>query len=309
MEAVRVKAPATTANLGSAFDCAGMALELYNEVVVSLNDRDIVIIDGEGKHELSHDSTNLVYRAIAKVADCAGIPLPPLKIHCTNRIPLSKGMGSSAAAIVGGVVAGNALLGVDLSSSDLLDLAAQMEGHPDNVAPALFGGFVISCKDKQHRIVSVRVDAPDDLFAVLAVPEHKVSTREARAVLPDVVAHEDAVFNVSRAALLVAALQQRRYDLLATAMEDRLHQPYRAPLVSGLQRAVSAAIESGAVGAAISGAGPSVIAFCARDVDSDGTRIGEAMVAAFRGQGLQCRVIFTRPTNIGALESVEHLPI
>lgn len=309
MKAVRVRAPATTANLGSAFDCAGMALDLYNEIIVAEDDSDIVVVDGEGERELSHDSTNLVYRAIASVADYADVRLPSLQIRCINKIPLSRGMGSSAAAIVGGMVAANALLDANLRSEDLLNLAAQMEGHPDNVAPALLGGIVVSCTDVQHRVISVRMSAPDGLSVVVAVPEYQISTEKARAVLPELVAHEDAVFNVSRAALLVAALQEHRYDLLATAMEDRLHQPYRAPLISGLERVIEAAIQSGAAGASMSGAGPAVIALCTGEVDSSVSRVGEAMATAFGDSGLPSTIVSTRPTNMGALESVEHLPI
>lgn len=306
MRTVRVRVPATTANLGPALDCAGMALNIFNEVLVAESDEDVVVVEGEGSQFLPNDKTNLVYRAIASVSARIGIRTPSLRIECRNNIPLSRGLGSSAAAIVGGIVAANSLLNAELSTQDLLDLAVRMEGHPDNIAPALLGGVVVSCADKRRGVVAARMGVPSDLVAVIAIPEYHLSTEKSRAVLPKSVPYEDAVFNVCRASLLVVALQQGRYDLLKTAMEDRLHQPYRSCLVPGLEQVIEAAIGSGAVGACMSGAGPSVVAFCVGEERKIIRGVGEAMSLAFRDSGVSCSIMVAKPADAGALDNVEH---
>lgn len=308
MRAVRVKAPATTANLGSGFDAVGMALDLYNEVELRESDRTVIAIDGEGSDTLPRDTSNLVYRSIQKVASRAGMTLPALSLKCTNRVPLARGMGSSAAAIAAGMVAANAALQAGLTAEEILELAVGIERHPDNVAPALYGGVVVSCIDSVQGVRSVALPAPDGLIGVIAVPSFRLSTAKARATLPETVPHRDAVFNLGRAALLTACLQQHRYDLLSIAMADKLHQPYRAPLVPGLEAVVRAAVDAGAFGAAMSGAGPSVIALCADTIPDGGAFIADRMRLAFEANGVDCFTIVTRPTAIGALGGVEHLP-
>lgn len=308
MRPVRVKAPATTANLGSGFDAVGMALDLYNEVELGESDRTVITVDGEGSDTLPCDTSNLVYRSIERVASFAGLTVPALCVKCTNRVPLARGMGSSAAAIVAGMVAANAALEANLTAEEILGLAVEVEGHPDNVAPALYGGVVVTCTEGVQGIRSVVLEAPDDLVAAIAIPSFRLSTAKARAVFPETVPHCDAVFNLGRAALLIASLQQRKYDLLSASMADRLHQPYRAPLVPGFGEVIQAAINAGALGAAMSGAGPSVIALCTDRVDDGGAFTADRMRLAFEANGVDCSTIVTRPTAIGALEGVEYLP-
>ncbi len=283
---VRVKVPASTANLGPGFDVLGLALEHHNEVELSAWEKPVapplaLQVEGEGATQLPLNHTNLVARAARRALEKIGRRLSALRLRLVNRIPLARGLGSSSAAIVGGLVAVNAGLGSPLSQEDLLRLAADMEGHPDNVAPALLGGLCVSAA-ADGRVHCLSLKEPGlfrGLSAVVCVPSFELSTEKARHVLPDRVSRADAVFNGARVALFLAALQQRRHDLLQEAMEDRLHQPYRKKLVPGFDEVLAAARKAGAWGAALSGAGPSVLALSPKD---RAAAVGEAMSAAFR---------------------------
>ncbi len=285
---IRVRVPATSANLGPGFDALGIALRLYNTLELEAAERPGIEIRGEGAEALPRDPSHLAYRAALAAVERAGPrargPRPrAFRLAQHNRIPLARGLGSSAAAILGGAAAANALLGGPLDRQALLDLAAEIEGHPDNVAPALLGGAV-ACARTADGVRWVRLTLPP-LRAVLAVPDCTVSTEAARRLLPPQVPFEDAVFNVTRTALLVAALAEGRTDVLDEATRDRLHQPYRARLVPGLERVFEAARRAGAHGVALSGSGPSVLAF------GDAPGIGDAMAGAFRQAGCGCRTI------------------
>jgi homoserine kinase len=220
------------------------------------------------------------------------------------QIPVARGMGSSAAAIVGGLVAANALVEQmthrpGLSREQLLEMAVAIEGHPDNVTPAMVGGFTVSCMDEQHRPLHVRFDPPRGLQAVIVMPEVPISgkkTERSRGVLPTEVTLKDAVYNLNRTALLVAALAQGRTDLLRVATQDRLHQPYRASLVPGLRGVFQAALEAGAKGVALSGAGPSVIAF----VEGNAEPVARAMEGAFQWAGSDARSLVAELSRTGA---------
>lgn len=289
-----VRVPATIANLGPGFDALGLAVRIHNVVDVEPADRTTVAVEGEGAAVLPRDERNLVVRAAQAVAEQAGLDLPPLRITQQNAIPLRRGLGSSAAAIVGGVVAANRLLGDPLSVDALLAIAARLEGHPDNVTPALLGGFTVSVLDGDAvRWARVPVAAP--IRIVLAIPEVEVATAEARRVLPPTVRFEDAAFNVGRAALLVAALSTGRLDLLPTATEDRLHQVYRSALVPGINAALGAARDAGALGVVLSGSGPTVAAFAA-----DPHGVGAVMRAAFEAEGVACTIEVTEVETRGA---------
>ena len=296
--AVAYHVPATTANLGPGFDALGLALSLDNtvEMAVAEGGGITITIQGEGEADLSRDGANLVYRAATQVFEQAGLPVPPLRIHLVNRIPLAAGLGSSAAAIVGGLCAANEIAGSPLSTDALLHLATAIEGHPDNVAPALIGGFVVATVDRNSRITHCRLEPPRDLKCVVAVPQYKLATSESRRVLPQVVSHRDAVYNVGRAALLVSALSQGKLSLLGAAMDDRLHQPYRSSLVPGMDAVFKAAKEAGAMGVALSGAGPTLIAFCAGGEDN----VAQAMSQAMSWSGLESRVMILNPSLGGA---------
>ena len=285
---IRVRVPATTANLGPGFDALGLALRLHNTVAIEAAEEPRIEIEGEGAVSLPRDPSHLAYRAALAVAG-AGTPrgtAAPRAFHLRqhNRIPLARGLGSSAAAIVGGAAAANALLGGPLDTQALIDLCAGLEGHPDNVAPAVLGGLVACVTTEAGKIRSTRL-IPKRLRVVIAIPEFAVSTAEARRLLPETVPFRDAVFNVTRTALLVASLVEGRTEMLDEATRDRLHQPYRARLVPGLEAVFAAAREAGAHGVALSGSGPTVVAF------GEAPGIGEAMRRAFEAAGAGCRVL------------------
>lgn len=281
---IRVRVPATTANLGAGFDCLGLALGLYNEVEAQEATRGLAIsVEGEGTADLPTDESNLVWRAAQRVFAQVGHPSAGLRLHLRNGIPLESGLGSSAAATVAGLMLANEWLGRPLTTVDLLQLAVDMEGHPDNVAPALLGGLVVVGRAADGSLLAERVATPP-LSAVVVMPDFRLSTAVARRALPSAVTMADAVFNLSHTALTVVALQRGDHALLAQAMEDRLHQPYRAPLVPGLAEALAAARRQGAA-VAISGAGPAVIAFAA-----DAEAVGATMRGAFAAAGLGARV-------------------
>ncbi len=273
--------PASSANLGPGFDTLGLALALHNEVVAHEASGVTVTVEGEGAGRLGPGDKNVVARGVRMAYEAVGRPFKGCALRCANRIPLARGLGSSAAAWVGGLVAGNALLGAPLDTAALLVLATRAEGHPDNVAAALLGGLTVAAGagDDVH---AVSLDVPEDLTWVALIPEVTSATSDARAVLPASVPREDAVFNVQRVALLLAALQRRRTDLLARALDDRLHQPYRRRLFPWMPRVTAAATAAGALGCVLSGAGPSLLAVVA----GPGDAVARAMEAALRDAGV-----------------------
>lgn len=260
-EFITVQAPATTANLGPGFDCLGIALGLYNTVELKVADEPVVEIAGRGTDELPTDETNLCYRAAAKLAEQVGVP-GHWHLRQRNEIPLASGMGSSSAAIVAGLKAGQVSLGLNLPDEQLLEMAIELEGHPDNVAPALLGGLTVCYHAADGSKKAVRLDVPADLQAVLVTPDFEISTEAAREVLPDTLSTEDAVYNICQSSAIVAMLASRQYGGLAAAMCDRLHQPHRAHLVPGMAEIIAAAVEAGAYGASLSGSGPTILALC-----------------------------------------------
>lgn len=257
---VTVRVPASSANLGPGFDAFGLALALYDELEVSATPGSLVIeVTGEGADEVPRDADHLVYRALAAVLELHNVESTGVRLRCRNRIPHSRGLGSSSAAIVGGIAAGRALLGdlaADFTDADAYQLASDIEGHPDNVAAAQFGGFTIAWIDGG----AARVERLDtDVSVSVFVPPEPVPTTVARGLLPETVTHADAASNAGRAALLVAALT-RNPDLLMPATEDRLHQTQRSAAMPGSHRLLRSLRLEG-VPAVISGAGPTVLAF------------------------------------------------
>jgi homoserine kinase len=256
MRELRLSAPASSANLGPGFDCLAVALELRNEIEVRYGDHagPRVISEGEGAAGAPADAANLFVRAFA----AAGGPIDGLEVTSRNQVPFSRGLGSSAATICAGVVAARTLQGAG-GGDRALALAAELEGHPDNVAAALSGGLTLAWTGRDG-VRSLRLArCPVEFVAV--IPPHGLSTERARAALPAAVPHADAAHTAGRAALLVAALTAGRTDLVADALEDRLHEPHRAPLVP-LLSAVRAALAGRALGATLSGAGPAVLVWC-----------------------------------------------
>jgi homoserine kinase len=301
---VTVEVPATSANLGAGYDCLGVALGLVNRVEVEVRGWSRgeieLTVDGEGVGELPADRTNRCVLGIeAALREVRG-EIPEgvgWRIEMHNEIPLARGLGSSAAATVAGLVAGNSLLGEPLTSADLLRLATAIEGHPDNAAAAILGGFTV-CAMTDDGIESMRFDAPRDLRAVLFIPEVRLATDDMRAALPAKVPLEDAVANLSRVAIGVAGLAMGRFDLLRVLTVDRLHEQYRAKAYPQLTQLISEARRAGAIGACLSGAGSTILAFS--DSVRTITRIEAAFGAAAADTDLPGRITVVSPRNLGA---------
>lgn len=259
MERLTVRVPATSANLGSGFDCLGMALEMHNVVRASPADRTTVSIRGEGAERLAPNERNLIYRSVGAVFGASGQKPPPLAIECTNTIPVARGLGSSSSAIAAGLLIGNRLAGKPLDCGEVIALGAELEGHADNIVACLLGGVKVCVRDGAV-VHTANIPVPADLRVVLYIPDFPMRTEQARAVLPRNVPLTDAVFNVGRACLLVAALANGRLDQLRVATEDALHQGPRSRIFPALPQIISAALDAGAHGAFLSGAGSAVLA-------------------------------------------------
>ncbi|NPA06170.1 MAG: homoserine kinase [Chloroflexi bacterium] len=300
MPTLRVHVPATTANLGPGFDVLGLALDLWNTVTVRPSPALRVSVAGEGASSLPADARNRVWQAFEAVFARVRAPIPTVAMHCENRIPLSSGLGSSAAAALAGAWAANVWLGEPLSQAELLALVTEMEGHPDNAAPALLGGLTAAGLDADGRPWARSLPMAEawytgELVVWYALPDVALSTEAARAALPKQVALADAVFNLSRAVLLLEAFRQGDPGLLAQGMDDRWHQPYRLPLIPGATEALRRAREAGAWAGALSGAGPGVVAFASPEA----TGVGEAMRQGFASRGIAARLWRLRPTPRG----------
>ncbi|TAK14421.1 MAG: homoserine kinase [Anaerolineae bacterium] len=295
MNPFRVHVPATSANLGPGFDTLGLALNLWNETTFETGAaRFRLDIEGEGAQSLPTDKTNAIYAAFATTyAAAKQTPPAGVHIHCLNRIPLGAGLGSSAAAALTGILAANHLLNEVFDRGQVIALATELEGHPDNVAPAMLGGLTISAAGRNGPLT--RRAASPDLSLVVVIPDFRLATKKARRALPDSYSRADAVASVGRAALVVEALRANDRALLAEAMADSLHQPYRLPLIPGAAQALAAAQALGAA-AALSGAGPGVIAF----PPADPQPVARAMQAAFTAAGKASRALFLHTSADGA---------
>ena len=277
---MKVRVPGTSANCGPGFDCLGVACTIYNELELTLleEERLDIEITGDGAENIPVDERNIVWRSIQKLLERAGKAqeYKGAIIRMDNGVPLSRGLGSSATAIVGGLKAANECLGNPFTNRDLLQMATEIEGHPDNVAPAIFGGFTISIvRNGKPECFSLMPKLP--LKLVVTVPDFFLPTKAARAVLPAEVPMKDAVFNIGRAAMLTAALCKGNKSFLRSVFDDALHQPYRAKLIPGMYDVFKAARAAGALGASMSGAGPCLIAFTVENADA----VGMAMRDAF----------------------------
>ncbi|MDC3185655.1 homoserine kinase [bacterium] len=287
---VVVDVPATTANLGPGFDCLGAALDLNNRFAMRRieggGERFELIIEGsEGSH-LRGGPENLVYRAAQRVWKAAGLEPVALEARVRLAVPPARGLGSSATAIVAGLMGANALVGEPLSKEKLLELAIDIEGHPDNVVPSLLGGLCMTAKAASQRWRVVRCEWTPSVKAVVAIPSIRLSTSEARRAMPKSIPVGDAVVNLGALTLLLQGLRTGNGDLISDGMHDRLHEPYRWRLIKGGDQVKQAAIEAGAWGCAISGAGPSVLALCEED---KGPTVSRAMVKAWEAAGVASR--------------------
>lgn len=286
---ITFKIPATSANIGSGFDSVGLALNLYNEIHIYENNNSKKIefeIFGEGENEISKKD-NMIYSAMKLVfKKLKSKPNKGYIIKCINRIPLSRGLGSSSAAIIGGLLCSNFILGNKLKiEKDILNMAVQIEGHPDNVAPAILGGIVSGVVKKEEDFKYIKIKPPKNLKAIVSIPDFYLSTEIARNILPKEITRKDAIFNISRAALLTSALFSNRLDLLEIATEDKIHQDYRAKFIPNLNQLFKETKKAGAYSVTISGAGSSILAL-AKDDKNIIEKVSKAMHSSFKKKNI-----------------------
>lgn len=296
MNTVTVRVPATSANLGPGFDCVGLALNLFNEVTMSEIPSGLEIVaTGEGADKLPLNKHNLVAQAADMLFAHIGKQPTGLRIEQKNGVPVGSGMGSSSTALVAGMMAANELMDGGLAKSDILQLAAMEEGHPDNVAPAVMGGLTVALIEDGKVVLHQPPIA--EFTVIIVLPEIALLTKESRAALPEKVSMQDAVFNIARVGLLIRGLETADYDLLSHTMQDKLHQPYRIPLIKGMTEAFAAVKEAGAASAVISGAGPSLLAFA----PDDHKAIAQAGVDAYAQLGISARSFILDINHSGAV--------
>lgn len=301
MSTIFVRTPATSANLGPGFDSLGLALQLYNDLIIEEDAADwSVCISGEGRDVLPQDRTHAVVRAMQHFYDAIGRSLPTLRLTQKNAVPLTRGLGSSSTAIVSGLVGANALAGHPLSTGELVDMATALDGHPDNVTACIVGGLAVAAMEGKH-VHYIRIPVAKALRAVLYIPAFEMSTPAARRQLPDAYSRGDTVFNLSRAALTAAAFATGEWEALRIGMQDRMHQPYRAVAYPQMPRLIEAALEAGARGAALSGSGPTIAAF----TELDPAPIAKALEAAGKACGLSGYTLCVPVDSTGASEEVD----
>lgn len=297
---IRIQVPATSANLGSGFDSLGVALSLYNQVWMEVSD----CIDISSKDEvyIPTDETNLIYWSAKRLYEECGRKLPGLKIIQENNIPMTRGLGSSSACIVAGLIGANRFLGNPLSRGELETLAVKIEGHPDNTTPAITGGLVTSAMDG-GKIYSVTVPVAENIRFAVLVPPFELKTEMARGVLPESYSREDAVFNLSRSALMTAALFSGSLENLRVAVQDRLHQPYRKSFIEGYDTVFRLSYELGSFGTCVSGAGPSILAI----VDKQGEEtFKQHAIQSLEEKGISgWRLLTLKPDSEGAKIYIE----
>lgn len=293
----RVKVPASTANLGPGFDTLGMALSLYAWIEMEEAAETVFHLYGDEMAGIPRDKSNLLYKVAQMVFAEAGVQIPELSISMYSEIPLTRGLGSSASAIVGALAAANAMIGSPLSQAKLFDMATAIEKHPDNVGASLFGGIITAVWDGEHADY-IRIEPPQELEFLVVIPEFELETVKAREALPAEVTVSDAVHNISHTSLLTAALAAGRLDMIGTAMQDRLHQPYRAPLVPGMEKLLAEAPDHGALGIALSGAGPTLLCM----VDRKEARKQELelfLTRTMQEHGIPSRTVWLTPCTAG----------
>jgi homoserine kinase len=294
---VCVKVPGSTANLGPGFDTLGMALDLYTWIEMSLTQETTIHLIGDQIKGIPTDKSNLIYEVAQMVFAKAGVSHPELEISMYSDIPLARGLGSSAAAIVGGLAAANALIGCPLSDDTLFQMSTALENHPDNVGASLFGGLVVAFWDGE-RAEYIRVEPNEQLEVLVAIPHFQLSTEKARHVLPREQSLTNAVFNVGHSSVLVAALCTGRLDMIACAMKDALHQPYRAPLVPGLAYILAEATNHGALGVALSGAGPTMLTLVDRS-SSRKAELEQFLQSTLADVGIDATLMWLKPALHG----------
>jgi homoserine kinase len=298
---VRVKVPGSTANLGPGFDSLGMALNLFAWIDMAIADKTSFHLIGDQMKGIPADKSNLIYKVAQMVFDLAGVHHPELEISMYSDIPLTRGLGSSASAIVGALAGANALIGGKLSDDELFQISCRLEKHPDNVGASLFGGVVVAFWDGV-RAEYIRLEPHANLEVLVAIPAFQLSTEKARNVLPQQISLKDAVFNLSHSSLLVAALSTGNLEMIRHAMKDKLHQPYRAAMIPGMLHILEHATENGALGAALSGAGPTMLALV--DAFSERKReLEDFLQSTFKKEGIEAETLWLAPCLDGVTVS------
>lgn len=303
-QSFEVRVPASTSNLGAGFDCFGLALRLYLTVRASVR-RDakepcrIRFSANPCGASLPRTSDNLIFRAMHFAAARLGLELPPVRLAVHNEIPPGRGLGSSAAAVLAGIKLASLICDAEMRPETILAYATELEGHADNAAPSLFGGWAITCTLEDGRVLWLRKRWPTEVKILIASPDASLETKRARAALPRLVSHADAVHNLQRAALFTAALEAGAYGLLREAMRDRLHQAQRAAMIPGLAEALATPGLPGLLGVALSGAGPSVLALVQNNYDE----IGRVLARPFRQQGIETTLRLLEVDDAGLLAS------
>jgi homoserine kinase len=307
MRRTEIIIPASTSNLGASFDTCGLALALYLRVTVEEEAEHFEIIpSGEGAMSVPRDESNLIARVARFVAEQRGQKISGARLLVDSQIPLARGLGSSSSAIIAGISVYELLADKRLSEEEFFRYALHFEGHGDNLAPSLLGGLVVACvvepEEGQPSLVTIKRPWPEEVKLIAVIPELELETAKMRAALPQVIPMHDAVFNLQRAALLQAAISERRFELLSEALRDRLHQPYRAPLVLGMQEVLQLNEERdnypGLLGVTVSGAGSTMMAFATENLG----KIGAAMAARLADVGVQARVVEAEVDNRGRIE-------
>lgn len=295
---VYVRVPATSANMGAGFDTLGIALNLYSRLEVEETDGGLEIITVKNAGNVQSDKSNLVYRAMDCIFRETGYTPRGIKIKQDSDIPMTRGLGSSSACIVGGMLAANVLSGRKLSYREIMNLAAVMEGHPDNAGPAMYGGFCVSLTEGNETYVK-SIKLPERLSFAVMIPDFFVATKKSRGALPESVGLKDAAFNIARASMLQAALTSGDYDLLRLGVEDKLHQPYRKSYVDGFDEIFEHTYELGSKATYLSGSGPTIMAML-----TDGTeKFKKGMEAFFEANSHQWKCMLLECDNVGSVVS------
>ncbi len=294
---VTVRVPATSANLGSGFDSVGVALQLYNTISAEETDGEIKIeVTDESSKYIPLDERNLVYRTMMSTFDRIGYRPKGLHIVQTNNIPVTRGMGSSSASIVGGIMAANRMCNDPMSRQDIINLASYLEGHPDNVTPAVTGGMAVAVKNRGIKYINFPINNQKLSFAVY-IPNFSLRTKVARAALPELASYRDASYNIGRAAMLTSAILTENYDLLSTALQDRLHQYYRKRLIGGASKVFYEAEKCGAIGTYISGSGSAMVSIVLKENEAQFySKMNSYITNNFRN----CQFKFVPADNAGA---------
>jgi len=297
---IRIRIPATSANLGPGFDCLGLALQLHNTITVERDRPFGITLTGTYRDGIPADESNLVWQTMCHLWKVLDFPIPSVALTFENHIPPARGLGSSSAAIVGGLVAANVLAGSPYTKIELLQVANDLEGHPDNVTPALYGGVTLSVPAKDSIIPRVLAQTPN-LKAVVVIPDTLLNTEKARGILPPNVSRKEAVFNISHVGLLIEAFIREDYSLLREGMCDVLHQKQRAALLPGLLETIESALTAGAYGAALSGSGPTLIAL---SHENSLKPVSLSMITKLEQYGVTAQAFVLEIDSFGATSSI-----